>query len=64
MTTRKPRGTGYCHGCGRRTLLSTTGKLFLHSNNPKEPIAYRVRCHGSMTRLYEPGPDQTYGSDV
>lgn len=56
--TRPPRGTGYCHGCGRRILLATNGKLVPHSNNPKEPQAGRIRCPGSLTRLYEPGPDK------
>lgn len=65
---RPPRGTGYCKGCGRRILLATNGKLFLHAPRPAKPNekarsidqAPRPRCNGSMTREYTPGPDMTY----
>lgn len=56
--TRKPRGTGFCDRCGRRTLLTTQGRLFLHSDKPAEPDhTKRTRCPGAMTREYTPGPD-------
>lgn len=64
MTTRKPRGTGYCTACGRRMLLTTQGKLFLHASNPQELQIRRLRCPGAMTRHYTPGPDFTYPKET
>ena len=59
--TRKPRGTGFCTACGRRMLLTTQGRLFLHTDKPDESDhTKRTRCPGAMTRTYTPGPDFTY----
>jgi hypothetical protein len=59
--SRKPRGTGYCTACGRRHLLATNGRIFLHTDKPDEPDhTKRTRCPGSMTYHYTAGPDETY----
>ena len=55
MTTRKPRGTGYCTACGRRILLTTQGRLFLHGGIDTH-WGRRVRCPDSMSSHYKPGP--------
>ena len=54
---RVPRGTGYCKTCTRRVLLTTKGRLFLHSINPKDQPRLLVRCLDSMSHSYKPGPD-------
>ena len=55
---RLPRSTGYCTYCTRRILLTTQGRLFLHSisQNWQDQTGRPVRCQDSMTNDYKSEP--------